>query len=47
MNEKTKKILLGAAMIIIPFSSVLVGGYFIYQGLKNKKDQKDNQNETK
>jgi hypothetical protein len=45
MNEKTKKILLGAAIIVIPFSSVLVGGYLLYQGLK-KKDKKKDQDET-
>lgn len=42
MNKSTKQILIGAALIIIPFSSLFVGGYYLYQGYKRRQQQKEN-----
>lgn len=39
-KQSTKKILIGIAIIAIPFSSIFVGSYLIYKELKKKKQTK-------
>jgi len=34
MNPITKNLLWGAALLVVPGSSVLVGGYLIYKGIQ-------------
>lgn len=35
-KDSVKKALLGAAIIVIPFSSIFVGSYLIYKALRKK-----------
>jgi len=43
VSERTKKILIGVAIMVVPGAGIAAGAYLIYKGLRKKKPQVQNQ----
>lgn len=46
MKKPTQNIILGVAILVIPFSSLVVGSYLLYKGIKNFNKQEEKKDDT-